>query len=340
MNFQLASAKCLSRRTSCRHGLFYVLKSDTVLGRSMTMYGEWAEPEVAMLTSYLRPSDNVIDVGANIGTHTIPFARAVGQSGAVFSFEPQPMLYDLLAANVAQNEIDNIRLFCFGCGASASIAQLPDLDYAKSANYGAVELRPRRYDKDGNAVACEKVVNVVPLDERVHVERVRLIKIDTEGMEIDVLCGAAALIERCQPVLYVENEQPASSPALLLHLKAWGYTLYWHAVPLFNPANHRGETRNVFATAHCINNLCLPSGWQGPRPALDEVKDLDEHPRLRLATQVNALNIRTADVLFRRACEAERKGNHDEAIGLLEKALRLHPGYYEARQRFEALRKA
>src|SRR5439155_9616126 len=67
--------------------------------------------------------------------------------------------------------------------------------------------------------------------------RLRLMKVDVEGMEIDVLRGATSLINRLRPVLYVENDRPEKSEALIDCIRSLGYRSYWHLPGDFNPEN-------------------------------------------------------------------------------------------------------
>ena len=72
----------------CRYGRMLVFASDEVIGRSLVLYGEWAEHELRCLRPYIRPGSTVIDVGAYIGTHALPFflwagaGRVVADRGA------------------------------------------------------------------------------------------------------------------------------------------------------------------------------------------------------------------------------------------------------------------
>src|SRR5262249_49779677 len=74
----------------------------------------------------------------------------------------------------------------------------------------------------------------------------RLIKIDVEGMEREVLAGAAETIRRCRPFLYVEDERRDRSEALGAFLHELGYVLHLHQPPYFNPDNFAGRRANVF----------------------------------------------------------------------------------------------
>jgi FkbM family methyltransferase len=307
---------------SCRHGRFQVLETDTIVGRSLIRYGEWTESECALLANYLRPGDNVIDVGAHVGAHAVPLGRAIGPSGILLAFEPQELLFDLLTADLKRNGISNARQFKTGCGEKHGTAVVPAPDYSRPANFGAVSLKPRSH-ADAHLGRMETVPRVA-IDDLCTLDHLRLIKIDTEGMEIDVLKGAEQVIRRCQPILYVENEDPSRSEALLRWLSEAGYDLYWHCVPLFRENNFNAEMRNVFGSACCINNLCVSIGEQlRIRPSLPPVADLRTHPRSALVGKAEALNQKAAELMVRRGREAEARGDVTAAAALFAKAREL-----------------
>ncbi len=91
----------------CKHGIFAFRETD-MIGRLLKTYGEWAEHEVRLLTGLIRPGDVVLDVGAHIGTLTVPLAKAVGPTGAVFAFEAQRSVFYNLATNVSLNGLENV----------------------------------------------------------------------------------------------------------------------------------------------------------------------------------------------------------------------------------------
>lgn len=80
-----------NRLVRARHGFMLYSRFDTVVGRSIEYYGEYFESEV------------VIDVGANIGAHTLALARIVGPTGRVLAFEPVRTIHQVLCANMALN---------------------------------------------------------------------------------------------------------------------------------------------------------------------------------------------------------------------------------------------
>ena len=258
-----------------RHGHFFVLENDSYISRSLLTYGEWTEDETELLAQVLRPGDTVIDAGANIGALTVPFARAVGPAGSVCAFEPQPGIFRLLAANTVINGLANVRLFHAACGAAAGALTLDEHDFAAPANYGALSLE---HLSSGTAT-LRRSVPVLTLDAAFQGDALRLIKIDVEGAETSVLRGAAALIARFRPALYVENEFPERSPELLAAVQSLGYDAYWHLARLFRPDNFRGEAENIFGDIVCVNMICFPAEHDVPVVGLAKVSGLTGHPR-------------------------------------------------------------
>jgi|SRR5665213_239754 len=262
-----------------RHGPLFVLKSDNTIGRSLLTYGEWTEGEIGVLRQALRPNDCIVDVGANIGSHTIALAKAVLPGGCIMAFEPHPKVFQLLSANVVVNGLSNVRLYPNACGAEAGMLWFPDLDYSLETNYGALQVSELRSLHHSIKKQVSQPVPIVILDDVYDLPALRLVKIDVEGMEVDFLKGAERTIRRFRPMLYIENEYPQSSEQLLCALRDLDYIAYWHVVPLFNPDNFRRATENVFSDIACINNVCVPKELGLEVTGFQKVTDLNQHPR-------------------------------------------------------------
>ena len=244
----------------CRHGRLMYYANDAYIGRSLRLYGEYSEGEIALWSQFLRPGMTVIDVGANIGAHTIYLAKAVGQRGLVYAIEPQRQLYQMLLGNLALNEIANTSVFMGaladdsygGVKQSAKTAggigtiNVPPIDYGSAGNFGAIALGKR--SKRGEAVP------VVTLDS-LGLNEVSFIKIDVEGMERAVLRGASETLSRDRPILYVENDRAEHSRELISLILGAGYRLFWHLPPLFNPKSFSGAVRNIFPNVVSGNML-------------------------------------------------------------------------------------
>jgi FkbM family methyltransferase len=233
----------------CRHGRMAFNQNDLYVGISLLVYGEWAEFEMRLLGPLLRPGDVVIDAGANIGTHTVCFANAVGPTGRVYAFEPQRHVHDLLWNNVAVNGLLN-QTICTraAVGSVAGTLFVPDLPPHLILNFGALSLGD--YD-EGDTVP------VVAIDD-LDLHHCRLIKIDVEGMESEVLRGAEQTIRWKRPFLFVENDRAEHSAGLIAQIQALNYRILVHMAPCFNPDNYAGFARNMFPHSAGVNLLCVP----------------------------------------------------------------------------------
>ena len=77
----------------CRYGDFLVMRGDKYIGPSLATQGEWGQGEVEQIFSYfVKPGSTVIDVGANVGAFTVPFAKLAGRNGIVHAIEPIPVI--------------------------------------------------------------------------------------------------------------------------------------------------------------------------------------------------------------------------------------------------------
>lgn len=246
----------------CRHGLFMFNRNDRFIGRSLDYYGEWCESELALLLRFCRPGDVVVDVGANIGSHTIAFARAVGAGGAVYAFEPQRLAFQLLCGNLALNVLTGVHARQQAAGAQPGRATVPALPWHEPHNFGAVSIHAPAQAGDA--------VDVTTLDA-LALDACRLIKIDVEGMEPEVIAGAHATIARCRPLLFVENNTVEHAARTIAAIEQIGYRAWWHLGLYYNPANFFGNAENVFAPYKPeANMLCLPDGGDPGVPELIE----------------------------------------------------------------------
>lgn len=262
------------RIDQCRHGLFASIKGDSHIGASLVHYGEWSEAEIELLSQILRPGDVVVDAGANIGAHAVPFARKVGPQGRVFAFEPQPKVFQVLNANAFINGLGQIVPLNAGLGAQHDFASFPDAAPVAGQNFGGVQLAP--FIEGGSEAPRQVRVPVGPLDEMLTLDRLRLIKADVEHMELDLIEGAAETIRRHQPVIFLENGNPDETDALTEAMAPFGYRGYWQAGLIFREQNFRGNAENHFGNQGCANILFAPDKIKvtNMRP----VEGPDSHP--------------------------------------------------------------
>jgi FkbM family methyltransferase len=264
--------------TDTRHGLMLVNKNDVYMGQALLLYGECCEIELQFLLTLIRQPGMVIEVGANMGIHTVPMAAQLTQQNrTLFAFEPQPVVFQQLCANLALNGLMNVRALPYACGSEngALVFEVPD--YNDIGNFGGTSMHDSS-DAPAAATSRTEVVQCVRLDAIVSTGEVGVIKIDVEGRELDVLKGCEGIFARCHPFLYVENDRLDQSPALIQWLLDREYRLWWHCPPLFNPANFRGVPENCYPRTRSFNMLGIHRSLQIPVEGMVEVHGANDHP--------------------------------------------------------------
>ncbi|MCU0611612.1 MAG: FkbM family methyltransferase [Candidatus Eisenbacteria bacterium] len=252
----------------CRHGIMVFNPNDAYLGRSLDLYGEFAEAEIGLLCRTVEEGSVVLDVGACIGTHTLPLAKAVGPTGTIHSFEPQRLMFQTLCANIALNSITNVFAHHAAIGDAFTTLFAPKADPYRQTNFAGFSLRA---GPPGEPVPAVTIDALGP-------ERVNLIKIDVEGMERSVIEGATETIGRFQPVLYVENDRNTLAGELVACIAGLGYRMYWHTPPLYNPANFMKREENAFGEIASLNLLCLPDGGRWRPEDFAEIEGFSPEP--------------------------------------------------------------
>jgi FkbM family methyltransferase len=153
---------------------------------------------IRQLAGLLPDGAVAVDAGANIGFVCVPLAGWLKpRGGRVVAFEPQRMLFYALCGTAALNDLDNLQVRNLGVGSRPGTLRVPPQDYGKPKDFGMVSL------KDQDAAAAGETVEIVRIDD-LALPRLDFLKIDVEGMEIDVLEGAAGSLARHRPICWVE----------------------------------------------------------------------------------------------------------------------------------------
>ncbi len=219
---------------------FYILRGDTYLSRWVRETGtlETGDPirrfptdpcTIAASSAHIKPNSLVIDVGANIGSHTSAYLRAVGAGGVVVSYEPNPLPFNCLRLNCPE-------AVAFQCAVGDAVghANLVKVSDNVGMSYLAAEgerVRMTTLDEDFATV-------LAPLSHRT----VSLIKIDAEGCESEVLKGAVGLILRHRPVLHMEINHPALARRGHTHLEISEFLAQHHYSVTFLPDYYNWST--------------------------------------------------------------------------------------------------
>ena len=160
---------------------------------------------VSLLKRLIRQGDCVIEVGANIGSHTIIISRRVGTQGTVLAFEPHPKVIEKLTLNLKANRIQNVRIF--KCALSDSSQKFTSF-YTSEGNFATEEMNSSLFPDDRLSLQIQ--VECKTLDETFlnnGIDRCDLIKIDTEGNEFRVLLGAKQTIDTFRPYILFEYSE-------------------------------------------------------------------------------------------------------------------------------------
>lgn len=226
---------------------------DPYVSQALIRIGQYGRAEFATWHPYLAPGNIVVDAGANMGAHTLAFAAAVGPTGRVFAAEPQRMLFYMLCGSLALCGVENVVAKHCAFGRESGAVKIPMLDYGAPQNFGGLSVRAQLPDD-----APVEHVPCIPLDS-MKLSRLDFLKVDVEGMELDVLHGAKETITACRPVLSVEADREQNTPATLAWLRLNGYRAWWHR-PLLGPLWPNVASHNLLALPREREELPMPQG--------------------------------------------------------------------------------
>lgn len=255
----------LISQTQSRYGSFIHFSNDNPIGACLHHYGEWAQQEFDLFDQFLTAESNVIDVGANIGTHSVYFSKKCNQ-GNVIAIEPQIYIFQMLAANLLLNGCYNTVPVQAGASSKSGVVKMVNINpfVENTINYGEFKI-----NNDSNE-GIE--TNIITLDKYVNLNKFNLIKLDVEGLEVEVLNGAKKLLKKHKPFLYIEFNNKQGNDELLNQIYELDYVPYWHIYSKHNPNNHNGQTNNIWEAPNYVmdirnldaryegNAFCLPKG--------------------------------------------------------------------------------
>lgn len=194
-------------RTFLGH-LIYLDTRDTSLTPEILAMGTWERHVTKTLLRLVRPGMRCLDVGANVGFHTLTMASLTGQTGRVTSFEPNPRTVDLLRRSIQANGgfVEWTSAIAKAVSSQAGEVVLHSMDRRLgSASIGELENELQTKFAD---VSHDVKVQTVSLDDFVGDEPVDLIKIDVEGAERLVFEGMSNLLSRRQPPILIFEFAP------------------------------------------------------------------------------------------------------------------------------------
>ena len=183
------------------YGKMLVNKNDINQRNALVETGKSIDhAEIELLETLIGSDDVFLDVGANFGCFSLALAS---RAKTVFAFEPQRIIYNMLCGSIALNAFENVYAYNLAVGKQQGYINVPKFDYSKELNFGSIEFGDRQIEQltqtrqNSTEHAGITMIDAFGLSPK-------LIKIDVEGMELDVLEGAKETIKRCKPICFVE----------------------------------------------------------------------------------------------------------------------------------------
>lgn len=174
------------------HGDFVGYAGDLITDQILE-FGAHTRNEIAFLTSVVRRGDAVIDLGAHIGTFTVPLAAAVGSDGRVIAVEAHRTTYNLLETNVGLNGRSEW-VSCLNVAVGARNQRLGSMT-VPARNTGAAFYSSGDQNEVWSLSDIMSAASITQLD---------VLKVDIEGLEFAVLRDSVELLRKFRPVIYFE----------------------------------------------------------------------------------------------------------------------------------------
>ena len=210
-------------------GIRMFLYSDCILSQAIFVY-KFESQELKFLNLYMEQGDCFLDIGSNFGLYSLIASKKVGKQGQVFAFEPATKTFIRLKRNIKLNRFDNIIPIKTAISSNNGIMPMSiSLDGHDAWNSLTKPARGEKF--------LTEEVKTITLDDFIQEnglhDKIKMIKIDVEGWECEVIKGAVGtLISEMAPILQVEFSEPAleasgsSSGVLIDLLSGLGYRLY------------------------------------------------------------------------------------------------------------------
>lgn len=206
-----------------KHGFSMHLNLDNPEHRRIYFYGEHDERyEIRLLRRIVRPGDACWDIGANIGFYTCLLARLAGPEGRIVAFEPASATRRLLEANVSLNGLRNVVVRAEALGESEAAARIHFTrgDLAE----GTASLVPAEGHEASEPVTLTRLDAL-----RARLPTPAFVKIDVEGMQLEVWRGGAGFFAAESPLVLAElreTDDPARLESLSDCVRGLGYRIH------------------------------------------------------------------------------------------------------------------
>jgi FkbM family methyltransferase len=183
---------------------------------------------LSLRRQYFGPGVVALDCGANVGVHTVEWAKHMHGWGSIIAIEAQERIYYALAGNIAINNCLNATAVWGAVGRENEEIKIPVPNYLVSSSFGSLELKKSATNEYIGQSIDYAEENMVVVQQRAidsfGLGRLDFIKIDVEGMEVDVLDGASGVIQAFLPIMLIEIIKSDRSQIESM-LKSMGYEI-------------------------------------------------------------------------------------------------------------------
>lgn len=185
---------------------FWHINTRSYLEWTLFFYGTYEEQIQKLFAQYLESGDIALDVGSNIGIHTLYMAKLVGPTGSVVSFEPHPNIHARQINNLTLNQITNVQVMQTGLSNANATTYLEQFDPTLSSNQGTsfIVSVSTASTLPIQVARLDDLMGSMLLDSR---KKIKLIKVDIEGHEEAFFEGAMHTIKQHRPIIIFENSK-------------------------------------------------------------------------------------------------------------------------------------
>jgi FkbM family methyltransferase len=214
----------VARPTALAHdGLRMYLDASEYAQLEILVHGSSEPQTLALIRKLVTRGDTVVDVGAHVGHHALVAARQAGETGCVIAIDPQPYNADRISRHAALNGLANITTLCAAAGNADTFIKLPVQSERDRSRLSLHEGGP-------NDLAITVEVPLRRLDTifaQHDVGDVKLLKIDVEGYELEVLQGLGDRLGACRNIVFelLPATGAARNAELLAFLAARGFAM-------------------------------------------------------------------------------------------------------------------
>ncbi|SDI50964.1 FkbM family methyltransferase [Bradyrhizobium sp. Rc2d] len=247
-----------------RNGIVYELDLSEGIDLAIYLNDYFERNTRRALDRLVVPSSVVLDIGANIGAHTLHLAKLVGPEGRVLAFEPTDFAYGKLSRNIELNPTLAPRIKAsqsfVTCDTGSSV---PEEIYSSWPLESGDQLHARHLGRKMTA-SHANAVSVDGLHSEIGDRVVNLIKLDVDGFECDVLRGARETLRGPRPVFVMElaphvlNERGSSLDELVSFFVPNGYLFHDERSFEVLPSTAEGLSRMI-PTNGSINVVARPN---------------------------------------------------------------------------------